>query len=150
MTYGELAAILNGREYREEITREESRLAAAAGLLVVFGASDDLTELRGVIDDEVGSCDGANILISDDNKVIPDEDEIEREERETLEKFGVLQIVIDRIENARVITALWCNEPDYSWTFTTELPHATFDIMEGDEKFCRGLVVDLAATKEAA
>lgn len=58
MTAAELAALLNGREYRKEMSRDEEQVAKAAGLVVVFGASDDLMELRGAISDEVGCYDG--------------------------------------------------------------------------------------------
>jgi hypothetical protein len=40
MTAKELAALLNGRKYLEEITAAEERQAKESGLLVVFGASD--------------------------------------------------------------------------------------------------------------
>ena len=40
MTPKELAQILNGREYTNEITKEEEALAKAAGLLVVFALAD--------------------------------------------------------------------------------------------------------------
>lgn len=51
----ELASKLNGREYREEITKEEEAWAKQNRLLVVFGASDDLIEFRGLINDESGA-----------------------------------------------------------------------------------------------
>ena len=42
MTKEELAATLNGREYNHEITKEEEAEARENGLVVIFGASDDL------------------------------------------------------------------------------------------------------------
>lgn len=69
MTPQEFAALLNGREYGEEITREEEALAKAHGLVVVFG---------------------------------------------------------------------------YSWIYQTDIPHATFEIVEGDDPYCRGIVFALA------
>jgi hypothetical protein len=59
-----LAALLTGREYRQEITRAEEADAKAAGLVVAFGASDDLLEFRGAIDDEVGCYDGPEAPIA--------------------------------------------------------------------------------------
>lgn len=61
MTKEQLAARLNGRQYGNEITREEEQLAKGNGLIVIFGASDDLCEMRGAIDDEVGCYDGGEI-----------------------------------------------------------------------------------------
>lgn len=54
MTVEEFAARLDGRQYGNEITENEAVLAANLDFLVVFGASDDLAELRGAID---GECD---------------------------------------------------------------------------------------------
>lgn len=54
MTVEEFAAKLNGRQYGNEITKDEAILARNLDFLVVFGASDDLAELRGAID---GECD---------------------------------------------------------------------------------------------
>lgn len=50
--------MLNGREYGDEITREEEAMAKAHGLVVVFGYSDDNMEFCGAITDEVGCYDG--------------------------------------------------------------------------------------------
>ena len=41
------------------------------------------------------------------------------------------------------IEALWCAEPNISWTFQTDIPHETFNIMEDGEVFCRGIVFSL-------
>ena len=52
MTKEEFAKMLDGRQYREEMTSNEEKLAESHVLLVCFGASDDLLELRGIIYDE--------------------------------------------------------------------------------------------------
>ena len=61
MTLKEFARMLDGREYGNEITAEEERLAKELGFVVVFGYSDDNVELRGAIDDEFG-CYGGGVL----------------------------------------------------------------------------------------
>ncbi|WP_312435472.1 KTSC domain-containing protein [Janthinobacterium sp.] len=45
---------------------------------------------------------------------------------------------------AKWVEALFGAEPDYSWTFRTDVPHATFEIVEGGEPYCRGIVIDVA------
>ena len=65
MTLKEFAEILDGREYRCEITPEEEKLAKKLGFVVVFGYSDDNAELRGAIDDEIECFDGG-VLEHDD------------------------------------------------------------------------------------
>jgi hypothetical protein len=39
----------------------------------------------------------------------------------------------------KYIDAVWC-EGEYSWTFKTNIPHATFDIFDEGEKYCKGIV----------
>ena len=36
-----------------------------------------------------------------------------------------------------------CADPEYTWVYHTEIPHACFDIVEGNEKYCRGIVFSL-------
>lgn len=61
MTLKEFAKMLDGREYRHEITKEEEALAKELGFVVVFGYSDDNAELRGAIDDEIDCYDGGEL-----------------------------------------------------------------------------------------
>ena len=61
MSKSQLAARLSGRQYRNEITREEEQMAKDNNLVVIFGASDDLCEMRGAIDDEFDCYEGGEI-----------------------------------------------------------------------------------------
>jgi hypothetical protein len=108
MTKESLAEMLNDRPMGDEISEGEEILAEAAGLVVVFGGSDDLCEMRGAIHDELDCYDGGDTRIK----------------RKKLEM-------------------LWCNEPPYSWTYRTTIPHATFDVLEDGKKYCRGIVFSL-------
>ena len=49
MTKESLAALITGREIGDEVTPAESIEAKNARLVVVYGASDDLTEFSGFI-----------------------------------------------------------------------------------------------------
>jgi len=53
MTAAEFAEMLNGREYGNELTRNEEAMAKEYGLVVAYGASDDLMEFGGAICDEL-------------------------------------------------------------------------------------------------
>lgn len=44
--------------------------------------------------------------------------------------------------NGKYIDAVWC-DGEYSWTYKTNIPHATFDVYECGEKYCRGIVFDI-------
>lgn len=132
LTREELAARLNGRKYGSEITREEEAEAKAAGLVVVFGYSDDNIELRGAIDEEVPCYDGGSAYLTATGLL---QNECENEECPHFEKAK---------ERAATIEALWCTEEGYSWTYRTSIPHATFEVVEDDEPYCRGIVFALA------
>lgn len=134
MTKESLAAELNGREYGDEMTEAEELEAKRAGLVVVFGYSDDNTEFRGAINDELGCYNGGEFKV-DQKGVLP--------EREQIDDDEVLKDYFKREENAVTIEALWCKEKHYSWTYKTSVTHATFDIMEDGGKYCRGIVINL-------
>lgn len=135
MTRDELAKQLNGREYGSEITDDEEQMAKQSGLVVIFGYSDDNVELRGAINDEIGCYDGGELMLRKTRVVmIPD-----RDEREVLEKFGVA----DQVCTGAKIKAQWCATYDYSWTYETDVPHSSFDIVEDGQKYCRGIVISI-------
>ena len=60
MTTKEWAQRLNGREYRNELTKEEAKQAEEDGVIIALGYSDDLLELFGVINQEVSAFDGVD------------------------------------------------------------------------------------------
>lgn len=61
MSKSQLAARLSGGQCGNEITREEEQMAKDNNLVIIFGASDDLCEMRGAIDDEFDCYDGGDI-----------------------------------------------------------------------------------------
>ena len=135
----ELAALLNGREYRSEMTGEEEREAKESGLVVVFGASDDLCELRGAIDEEVDCYGGGTIHLTTDA---------------VLQSPGCGCYQSDEcpyfqraVREAKTIEAVW-GKDGYSWTYKTDIPHETFDIFEDGKKYCKGIVFAVAALND--
>jgi len=144
MTPQDLADMINGRQYGDEVTKEEQRLAKEHGLVVVFGYSDDNVEFRGSIHDETGAYDdkGKALKLTRAGKLLEEPD---RDEREVLEKFGVLEQVLNGTDTASV-RVWWCREENGPcWTFEADFPHATFDVKDDglDALFCRGLVFKL-------
>lgn len=140
MTPQELAQKLNGRECGDEITKQEEKQAKAAGLVVVFGYSDDNIEFRGAINEEVGMYDGGVVHVSRDKVFSDHECDCEHCTYHTTR------------DTASKIDCKWC-ENDYSWFISADFPHATFDIMEDDEKFSRGIVYsvnDVPVTQNGA
>ena len=129
----ELAAKLNGREYWREITDEEVRQAKEAGLVVVFGASDDLIEFRGAICDEGGA--PGDVLI-DTKGVLPSWDSASESEESAQEYF-------EREAKSRTVEARFAEESNYTWIYKTDIPHETFEIVEDGEPYCRGIVFNI-------
>lgn len=138
MTKEQLALSLNGRLIGQEITEAEERTAKQEGLLVIFGASDDLCELRGAIYHEIGA--PGDILIQD-GVLLP---EIEDDEAKVLSRHSLLEEMKKRRERALRVTACWCAvRGGPAWTYKTTAPHATFEVIEDGEVWCRGVVIDL-------
>lgn len=129
-TKEELATLLNNREYRHEVPDDLGRIAAENGLVIVFGASDDLCEFRGAIDEEVEAWEGTTVPL-DKNGIVVNECDDDRCPYYAKEQNSAQKIVVK-----------WC-DGDISWTFKTDIPHATFDIYEDGEVFCRGIVFSL-------
>ena len=142
MTKEELAEKLNGRQYERqychEISNAEEKQVKSDGLVVVFAASDDLMEFRGAIDDEVGVYGGGEVLL-DTRGILPNRKDIEDDEE--------LKDFFARQPGAVKIKAVWHDEGEYSWTYKTDIPCVTFDIVEPDSEstlYCRGIVFNLS------
>ena len=127
-----LAGMLNGRQRGEEITESESEAAKESGLIVVFGYSDDNAELRGAIDDEVGCFDGGEIYITKNGVLNTDC---------ACGMYHDCDFARMAFSQAKKISAIWGE--DVPWSYETDIPHATFDIFDGEDLFCRGIVFSI-------
>ena len=132
MNAKELAVKLDGMQYPVRIPKELAAEAKSAGLVIVYGASDDLMEFDGAIHDEMGAYEGATAYLDSAGLL---ENDCDNDECPHFEKMK---------ERAAKIEALWASEGDYSWTFKTEIAHETFEIVEDGEPYCRGIVFALA------
>ena len=45
--------------------------------------------------------------------------------------------------SGKKITAVWDTD-GYSWIYQTDIPHATFEIVEDGAPYCRGIIFALA------
>lgn len=133
MNAAELASQLNGTEYPFHPDQDIRQKAKESGLVIVYGASDDLMELDGAIYDEVEVLSNKKVLVHKGG-VLGSKDDLETDEE--IEQW------LNNKKNSRAIEAIWL-EDGYSWSYRTDIPHATFEIIEGNEKYCRGMVVDL-------
>lgn len=133
MTKEQLAQQLNGREYGNEIDQDQELYAKKSGLVVIFGYSDDNVELRGAIHDEIVCCGGGMIRLHRKG-VLP------KHQQECECKFCNFD---QMAKGCAEVETIWCGKDGYLWTYRTTVPHATFDILEDGEKFCRGIVIDI-------
>lgn len=101
---------------RDDIPEEIIQKAKDKGIVIVYGASDDLMEFRGALYDEFDCYEGDIFYFDREGQVI---------EKETQNK----------------IEAVWCGkDTDWTWSYKTNLPHETFEILDDEEKFCLGIV----------
>jgi len=133
MNAKELAAIMNGRSYTNEITKQEEALAKSAGLVVAFGYSDDNLELRGAVNEEIGAWQGQRVHFTKAGLLVNDCDNDDCPHFEKMKGA------------ASTLEIVWSEGGDGPcWTFETAIPHETFDISDDDEPYCRGIVFALA------
>ena len=125
----ELAGLLNGMQYGDRIDSEILKLANDHGFVIIFGCSDDLMKIRGAINDEISCYGGGEVFFLDGNLLnYPCEDE-----------YPECPYVKKCQKNALKVEAIFDAE-GYTWIYKTEISHATFDVMEDGEKYCRGIV----------
>lgn len=112
--------LLNGVQYRE-FPKGIIKEADENGIVIVSGASDDLCELEGAICDEFGCFDGGTIYLDEEGRLY--------NQKRTEQAF-------------KYITAKWCEdgEDGFTWTYDTDIPHETFEMYDGEEKYCKGFV----------
>lgn len=123
----EIATIIDGMEYGEEPSEQLINDAKEDGIVIVFGASDDLMEFRGAITDELAIYGGGFAYLNKDGLLKNKCDNAE------------CPYFIEKRLQAKSIAAVWdCG--GYSWMYITEISHETFEILEEGEKYCRGLV----------
>ena len=129
MNKEQVAEMLNGRQYHEEIPTELKDHVDFKKFVIIFGASDDIASIEGVVRDEYGCFDGGKFYFDAIGLVEIEEDFYEQGN----------SVNVDHLLE---VSSKWCESDTYSWTYETEVPHASFDILEDDSKYCRGIVFD--------
>lgn len=120
---------LNGREYREELTDEEEQQLKKDGLVVVFGASDDLCEIKGAISDEIDCYLDKTVVYVEEIDGFVSEDYYKNNPHELIK--------ID----LRKRPYLKINSRDEYWRY--ELPkiwNRKFNILENENIYCEGRI----------
>lgn len=145
MNTTEIANKLDGTEYPPRIPKDIEAAAKKAGIVIAYGCSDDLVELHGAIREELDAYDGVAFHVTHQG-LFPDIDHLIENYRNDARVNKLREYFA--MEGYEVeVEALWCAEPDISWTFKTTIPHETFNIMEDGAVFCRGIVFRLEDVK---
>lgn len=140
MTKEEFAAGLDGVvSYGNELDEYARKTAKESGLVVVYGASDDLMELDGAIRDEASVYGGGTVYLDEDGLLkCPDCEP---------ELYNCPYYSRAR-EKAKWIAAVWCGEGrKAAWEYNTEIPHATFRVLDDGELYCVGIVFSVEDLK---
>ncbi len=142
----EIASKLDGIEVGQEntvFTKDEWVEMAKEGIVITFGYSDDLLELRGAIHDELGSNLGEKYMWFRGSIVA--EGTIE-EVNEIMEEHN-----LNQFEFKPSLFAEWRPKKDgneyASWHIKVSAPHAEFWTMDYGELFCIGCVFYLKDIK---
>ena len=130
MNAKELADKLNGIEYPMRDIKERIEGAKESGLVVIVGYSDDGASVLGAINEEVSAWEGVDILFT--------ESDIYREQCE--DEYCPHEEKIK--SRCKIVKAIWLKD-EYSWVYETSIPHVTFDVNEGKDKYCRGIVFNI-------
>ena len=155
-TIEDLAKLLDGNEYRDETYNEYGidvcDICKKNKWIIIYGASDDLIEFNGFIDDEDGANDGALCKL-----VKPGDFYLEDEIDETYKKakdYMFVPINEEELEviknnnytNNCVIEMLWCpGGTNMSWQVNVRgVPFAKFNVMEDDEVYCEAAIIDIS------
>lgn len=132
MTKEKWAELLTGREIGSEVTKEESEQAKSEGIVIVYGASDDLMEFEGALRDEADA--PGNVSLTPHGLLASECDQ-----------GGECYYFLRIARESPKIEALWAATiAGPAWTYETVIPHATFDVYEDGEVYCRGIVFALA------
>ena len=132
MNTTEIAAMLNGSEYPLRIAKDIASAAKAGGIVIVYGASDDLMEIDGAACDEIGNHNGGTAYFTPAGLLV---NECENDRCPHFERAK---------ERAATIEAVFDPGDGKTWAYKTEIPHETFDVMEDGQVYCTGIVFALA------
>ncbi len=140
MTIKDVAVMLNGREYGSEVSPAEEIEFKNAGIVVVYGYSDDCVEFEGAVNSEIGIWNAGYIPLL--NGVPSDMDCA----TEVIKASGcpTLKDVSKRLKHIKVKCGM------NGWEFDAEFPHEKFSIVEreSDDPCGEGLVYSLADLTE--
>jgi hypothetical protein len=135
LTIKKVAEGLDGVEIGKERERFNEAELKEAGIVVVYGGSDDLMEFRGAIHDEVGCYDGGLAFLTEDDLLSFNDD--------CGGEWDECPYFRKEQQKAKKIKAVWCAPGEPAWIYKTDIPHETFNVIEDGEVWCEGIVFSM-------
>ncbi len=132
MIIKEIAEMLNGMEYNDCIPDADIAYMKENCVVTVVGASDDMLEFYGAIDDEA-SCYGGGTVYFNRSGVLRSECDAE-----DCPYFENIQA------KASVIKAIW-DSKGYLWSYETDIPHKTFEQFSYGRIYSQGIVFSIGS-----
>lgn len=106
------------------------------GIVVAYGQSDDGFVLSGAINEHCYIYNDKQVVTIDNKGIVhPYHSNMPESEAQEYSSRKNGQV--------KEITAFF-DKGEYTWQYETDIPHVTFDIMEDDEKYCRGIIFDIS------
>lgn len=138
-----LADHLNNRQYEYELNDNLEKFAKDYNLAVAFAISDDLIEFRGAFEEEL--CVSEEFYFDKEFKIISNHNKIKLDEKDIcIDDFISIYKLDLEVELKNKITQEWRpKDSKASWRLSTNFPHKTFNIFEGENLYCVGIVFDI-------
>lgn len=132
-TKEQLAQMLDGLMYGADVPLELQNVATQNRLVIVAGYSDDLCEISGVIQAELSCYKGDEIVFTKDGdcSIVDEIGEYDDTERQ-------IKLLTSK-QKGNIVTANWCKGP-YDWSYTTSIPHTTFEFRGEDNIKSQGII----------
>lgn len=157
-TIEDLAKLLDGNEYRDELQNDYGinvcDLCKEKGWVIAYGASDDLFELEGAINDELGAWDGCIAQFYKKDSYYPidiiEEEDTYRKAKEDMfypiNESTLKKTKENSYKDTVVIESLWCpSGTDMSWQINVAgAPCIKFNVMEDEEIYCEAAIIDMS------
>lgn len=125
------ATVLNNREYREELTGEEQIKMREEGVVCIFGASDDLCELRGAFSDEIDCYGGGKFCYVSEADRFVENTYYERNPDE------LIQVDLDN----RFYLEISSDKGYWTYGLPDEVEFEEFRVMEDEELYAIGKLI---------
>jgi hypothetical protein len=142
----------SGRQYPFRLTLEEREYLQEEGIVVIFPHSDDGIVIDGAMQDSDSAFGGAELLLGINGIVGISFDGLDAYCAKLYSLKDLTgEALLDNLESfceearsAIKIKAIWNDEANPCWRYELEVPHETFELMEGEDVMAVCAIIDLS------